>query len=61
MPRKKKPVDEVTGRTVRPFTQLDTSYNGIIETTPAAVKKRADAAIRRAERLNAQRKTKRKK
>ena len=59
MPKaKKEPIDEVTGRAVRPFTQLDTSYNGIVETTPAAVKKRADAAIRRAERLNAKRKTK---
>lgn len=58
MPKKKQPVDEITGRPVQPFTQLDTSYNGIIETTPAAVKKRADAAIRRAQQLNAKRKAK---
>lgn len=58
MPKKKTPVDEVTGRPVQPFTQLDTSYDGIIETTPASIKKRAEKAIKRAERMNASRRRK---
>ena len=60
MDKKKQPTDEVTGRPVQPFTQLDTSFNGITETTPLAVKRRLDAALRRAEKLNAAKKRRKK-
>lgn len=60
-PRKKKEpeIDEVTGLPPRPFTQLDTSPNGIIVTTPPDVRRRAAKAIAEAEAYNARKNAKR--
>lgn len=51
--------DEATGAPVRPFTQLDTSDGGVTVTTPAAIKKRCQQAVQRAQKLNPTRKAKR--
>ncbi len=61
MAKRKQEIDEITGLPPRPFTQLDTSFNGIIETTPPDVKRRLDAAVRRAKEQNARRAAKAKK